>query len=327
MIEVSKEKLDRIAEKNSLDRKIARFSDFIAKAFIPFIAAEILLSFLMQDKLHFLLWLLIFLVADIIILIAVLFGIIVLDSSAKIIRNTGSVSDAIKVYRLVKRQKQYYDLFTSELCSDKALAETERLIKGSDKKDFSCLSTLTLKVCCLDMRCEFDEAEKVIAEIEKLPGKRLIERNEHMVALLDNYSATNNDLRYLSVIEEYSDLLAGMPDRCGTGSALASFLAIAAHEAVINHRYDTALQYYDYALEYRNEKNTYSRKSPSNMKIYNTAALHLDKAAALLKMGDAQAASEELRTADELTAKLTCKIPPIFLKERGELVSHLTILP
>lgn len=327
MIEVSKEKLDRIAKKNSLDRKIARFSDFIAKAFIPFIAAEILLSFLMQDKLHFILWILIFAVADIVLTIAVMFFIIFTDTAAKIIRNTGSITDAFRISRLVRRQKQYYDLFTSELCSDKALAETERLIKGSDKKDFSCLSTLTLKVCCLDMRCEFDEAEKVIAEIEKLPGKRLIERNEHMVALLDNYSATNNDLRYLSVIEEYSDLLAGMPDRCGTGSALASFLAIAAHEAVINHRYDTALQYYDYALEYRNEKNTYSRKSPSNMKIYNTAALHLDKAAALLKMGDAQAASEELRTADELTAKLTCKIPPIFLKERGELVSHLTILP
>lgn len=327
MIEVSKDRLDKIAKKISLDRKINRFSNFIGKAFVPVVAAELLLSFLMQDKLHFLLWILIFAVADIVLTIAALFFIIFTDTAAKIIRSTGSITDAVRMSRLVKREKTYYDIFNKELCSDEALAAADRLVKSADKNKIGYLAALTLKLCCHDMRCETDKAGILLAEIENLPEKRLIERNEHMVAQLDYCSATNNDLRYLSVIEEYSDLLAGTPERCGTGSALSAFLAITAQEAVIDRRYDTALEYYDWALEYRNEKNTYSKKSPSNMKIYNTAALHLDKAAALLKMGDAQAASEELGTADDLAAELTCEIPPIFLKERGELVSLLTILP
>ena len=330
MINISKEKLDKLVEKDSLDNKLDKLVGFMAKAFVPVVSAEILLVFLLRPMIHPLISILLFAVIDILLPLILSFSMVFIISFVKIRKVAGGTGGAIKVFRDMKRTKNYYRLFNQEICSDAVLTEAEALVGSAKKKEgYAYIAALARTAECHCMRCEFEQARIIIYELRELPKKDHISRNDYLVAALQYSTTSNDDLFFRETVAEYIDIIESIPER--DPSLSDALLSIAAYEQKINGNYDKALEYIDWESEYRERKQkagTYTNAVKlSNFKLYNNAALHLDKAEVLMLKGDMQGAEDELRSADEKITKITCEIPPIFQKERGELVSLLTILP
>ncbi len=169
MINISKERLDRASARYDSDRLTDRIIQIIKISFIPLVIIEVAASILLTYKQPLILTLLVFLGFVILDTVAAfLFGISAIFGTAyiQIIRKCGGISGAIKSYRSAKRVKAYDQLMQNEICSDKVLAEAQRLADTSDKQSFDHYSALTHIVCCHSMRCEFDEAAAAFEELK-----------------------------------------------------------------------------------------------------------------------------------------------------------------
>lgn len=326
MINISKEKLDRVVEGDNTDRMIGRLVNALAKAFIPLVIAEFIIAFLLTAKINIIISLLIFAALDAALPLVVCFSALFINSAVKIIRISGGVIPAVKNQGTIRRTKKYYNLFMDEICSDNTLAEALELAQSSGGEGYGYISALSHVVCCHSMRCEFDAASEALDKLKKLPQKDLIFRNDYMVTVIDYATITHDDKLFLDTVAEYSDVINTLTDR--DAGAVTVLLVIASYEQKLHGNYETALQYLCWCQEYREKmrrQGKFTNQPPlRNYRKYANAAVCLEKADIYLHMGDTEKAHEELAAANEALMTVTCDIPPIFIKERDEIVSRLT---
>jgi hypothetical protein len=326
MIEVSKERLDSAFEKDNIDRLIHKLLNGIAKAAVPILLAEIVIAFLLTEKIYFIICLILFALLDAALPFLITFTVIFIYSAVKIVRTSGGLRPALKAFPKAKRTKKYYCLFMNEICSDNTMAEALSLVQSSGGKGYGYISALSHVVCCHSLRCEDDAAETAFEKMKDLPQKDYISRNDHMVTAIDYAIATHNNELFLRTVDEYSDILNQLPER--NGEAVSALLTVAAHEQKLLGNYKTALLYLEWCQEYKvklRQRGEFSNRRPlSNYRIYSNAAVCLDKAELYLLMKDTENADAEIKKADECTAALTCAVPPAFVRERCRIVSHLT---
>lgn len=322
MLNISKERIDELVEKDSLDNALNKLVNFMAKAFVPVAAAELAAAFLLKPKLPLIASISAFAVIDVMLPAILSFSLIFIISFIKIKRVAGGMRGAIKVFREMHRSKKYYRMFRQELCSDAVMSEARAILEKTKKKEgFEYITALSKLALCHSMRCEFEQARSIVYEMKELPKTDHISRNDYMVAALDYSTDSGDESFFRETLAEYSQLLETSVER--DASSASALLSIAAYEQKINGNYDMALEYLSWALKYR-EKNqkpgnyTNGRKI-SNLILYNNACLHLEKASCWKLKGDMQSAGDELRTAEAEISKLTCDIPPIFEYERKKI--------
>ena len=323
MIQLSKEKLDRIVERDNTDRMIEKLVNGLAKALMPLLIVEGVIAFLLSGKVNILISLLAFCLLDLTLPFLICFSAIFIDAAVKIIRSAGGVIPAIRCFGTIKRTKRYYNLLMDELSSDNTLAEALALEKESKGKGYARISALSHVMCCHGMRCEFDEAEAAFDELVKLPQKDFISRNDFMAAALDYASLTDNNKLYLDIVAAYTDVLVRQEGR--TTSSVCALLTIASHEQKLHGNFRNAMQYLEWCQEYRmkmRQKGKYTNHRPlRNYRRYSDATVCLDKAEIYLLMNDAENARAELASCDKAIAAMTCDIPPVFVRERERVIS------
>lgn len=329
MISISKERLDRAFFRYDSNRFSDKLMGVIKFSFIPLCIIEGIAAVLLTYKQSLILTLLLFcgfIILDIIA--AFIFGIVAIYGMAfiHIIRNSGGISGGIKGYKSAKRVKAYNHLFRNEICSDKVLAEAQRLAETADKQSFDYFSSLTHLVCCHSMRCEFDEAEAAFAELKTLPKNEYIYRNDFFIAAIEYSTLTHNDELFREAVTDCSDVIEKWAD--GDAASVITLLSVAAHEQKLLGDYETALLYLDWSLIYRIKQDKPSNGTAppavTNLKRYNTASIHLDIAECHAMLGDTDKARGELEMADNMVSELSCGVPPTFVKERERIAACLT---
>lgn len=325
MIQLSKEKLDKIVERDNTDRMIEKLVNGLAKAIIPILIVEGLIAFLLSGKVNILISLLAFGLLDLALPFLICIPAIFIEAAVKIIKSAGGIFPAIKSFINVRHTKKFYSLLMDEICSDNTLAEALALEKQSKGKGYARISALSHVMWCYGMRCEFDKAESAFDELVKLPQDDFISRNDYMVAALDFASFTDNNKLYLDTVSAYSDVLVKLKHR--DASSVCALLTIASHEQKLHGNFRNALQYLEWDQEYRakmRQKGKYTnQRTLRNYRKYSEAAVCLDKAEIYLLLRDTENARAELTAADEKIAALTCDIPPVFVREREKLMSLL----
>ena len=326
MIQLSKEKLDRIVERDNTDRMIEKLVNGLAKAFIPLLIAEVVIAFLLSDKVNFFISILVFGLFDTAMPFLICFSAIFIEAAVKIVRTSGGILPAIRFFVTARRTKEYYNLVMDEICSDNTLAEALRLEHESERNKYPSISALSHVMWCYGMRCEFDKAESAFEELVKLPQKEFISRNDYMAAALDYAIFTDNNKLFLDTVTAYSDVLVKLERR--DANSVCALLSIEANEHKLHGNFNTALKYLDWCQEYRvkmRQQGKYTNQRPlRNYRKYSDAALYLEKAEIYLLMNDIENARLELDASDEAISTVTCEIPPVFVRKRERLVSLIT---
>lgn len=205
--------------------------------------------------------------------------------------------------------------FRNDLCSDRILSFTEKLIEG-EKASFSRLALYSEKLSIHNMRCEHDKAyeclEMMKLENEKSGGKF----SDHVyMSELSYYGTTENGAEYIRVFDENREDLKtavenGAADMCAAAAYLSCYEAFKGN-------YRQAIEYSELGAGCRERlREINNNQQPlDNRDIYSQSASLSSRARYYAAMGEPETAAVYLENARKEADKLTCEIPPILLEE------------
>ncbi|MBQ8961875.1 MAG: hypothetical protein IJ071_11805 [Ruminococcus sp.] len=223
-----------------------------------------------------------------------------------------------------QKYKDYYQLHKNDLCSDKLLEETERLLQAeTDPALRFSLDESLLTICGYRL-----ERERVSQCLEDARRDYDPEKNSRFGLLTAEINAailTGNSKAAYDLLEKNEELtewqISFLPEGVTDYAIFASICKRVEGDLAAALEYAQAAK----ALHERGRNILPLGASPTRTEHenYRRAAISLELAGLLFANGREQEARAELDDCDLIIADLKCEVPPLFIKEHQELIESM----
>lgn len=328
MIKITEDELKILFEKEKKNHGAAnRLLNTLGKAVPPIVLIEGIYTLFLKYKFSysFFLTFFLFLLADLVLLLMIPITCVFISCIKQVKQNGGNFFSAINMTRLSLKYQKLNKLHADEICSDKYIAEIDRLLQA-EKNNCSACWLRSMKAFALFMQNRISEAEIIIAE----QRSRITKKTELFIDLplleIDCADKKNDAEAFFAAIEAHHSYLELR--KANEFNFALAYATICSNAEFFKKNYGNSLHYIELHEKYEESSGTLAAASSvprkeTNIHIYNRAAYALAKAKCYYFLGEYERASAELDTADVHIADLTCDIPNIYIKEHREILSML----